>query len=124
MWTVDPVTKKATKLVTFTDATCSAAITEIALDVYAVVAGQYGFSGGSKAGSWGIWKVDFAGGSAKESLIKKVPESRFFNDLTTLNNDTVLIGDASKGAVWRLGVNTGDYRIAIQDATMNPSGSG
>lgn len=123
MWAIDVAAKKASKIASFTDCTCSAAITEIGPDVFAVVAGQYGGSGGNKPGSWGIWKVDFTSGSPVTSLIKKVPESGFWNGLTTLNNDTILIGDASKGAVWRMDVNTGAYSMAIQDTTMAPSGS-
>jgi uncharacterized protein (DUF2141 family) len=121
LWTVDPATKKATKLVSFAGATCSAGITEIAPDVFAVVAGQFSFGGGNKAGSWAIWKVDFTSGTAVASILKAVPESGFFNGLTTLDNSTILIGDASKGAVWRMNVQTGAYSIAIQDALMNPA---
>jgi len=120
-WLVDPATKKASKVATFTDATCSAAIAEVATDVFAVVAGQYGTS--SKAGSWGVWKVDFSAGGATPTttLVKKVPESGMWNGLTTFTNGTVLIGDASKGAVFKMNVLTGDYSIAIQDSTMAPS---
>lgn len=121
-WLVDPATKKASKVATFTDATCSAAIAQVKPDVFAVVAGQYGGSG-NKAGSWGVWTVDFTTGSTPTTkLLKKVPESGFWNGLTAFNNDTVLVGDASKGAVFRVNINTGDYSIAIQDTTMAPSG--
>ncbi|KAF2017200.1 NHL repeat-containing protein [Aaosphaeria arxii CBS 175.79] len=120
LWSLDPTTKNASKVATFPDATCTGGITEIAPDVFAVVAGKFTFAGGNTAGSWGIWKVDFSTGAPKTSLLKKVPESRFFNGLTTLNNDTILIGDAEKGAVWRMNVNTGNYSIAIQDETMVP----
>ncbi|KAF2257489.1 hypothetical protein CC78DRAFT_527741 [Lojkania enalia] len=120
LWTLDPATKKASKLVSFTDATCSAGITEIAPDVFAVVAGNYAMAGGNRPGSWGIWKVDLTSGTAKATLLKKVPESGMWNGLTTLNNDTILIGDATKGAIWKMNVNTGEYSIAVQDATMNP----
>ncbi|KAF2712567.1 hypothetical protein K504DRAFT_401578 [Pleomassaria siparia CBS 279.74] len=121
LWTVDPATKKASKLVSFTGATCSAGIVEIAPDVFAVVAGQFSFSGGNKAGSWAIWKVDFTSGTAVASILKAVPESGFFNGLTAFDNSTILIGDASKGAVWRMDTKTGAYSIAIQDALMNPA---
>ncbi|KAH7116818.1 hypothetical protein B0J11DRAFT_592832 [Dendryphion nanum] len=120
LWTVDPATKKASKVASFTDATCTGAITEIAPDVFAVVAGQFSFGGGNKPGSWAIWKVDFTKATPVASVLKKIPESTFFNGLTTLNNDTILIGDAGKGAIWRLNVNTGAYSIAIQDTTMAP----
>jgi hypothetical protein len=120
LWSVDPATKKASKVATFTDATCAGGIAEIAPDVFAVVAGQFSFGGGLKAGSWGIWKVDFTSGTAKTSLLKKVPESGFFNGLSAFNNGTILIGDASKGAVVAMDVNTGAYSTVIQDATMAP----
>jgi hypothetical protein len=123
LWQVDPATKKAEKVAIFTDTTCSAAIAEVAPDVFAVVAGNYASAGGNKPGSWGVWKVDFTSGTAVTKLLKKVPESGFWNGLTAFNNDTVLIGDASKGAVWRMNINTGAYSLAIEEATMKPSGS-
>lgn len=120
-WLVDPPTKKANKVATFTHCTCSAAIAEIAPDVFAVVAGKYTYS--NTPGSWGVWKVDFTAGSTPTTtLIKTVPESGMWNGMTTFNNDTVLIGDALKGAVFKMNVNTGAYSIVIQDPTMAPSG--
>lgn len=120
-WLVDPSTKKASKVATFTDATCSAAIAEVAPDVFAVVAGQYGSS--SKAGSWGVWRVDFSAGGAMPTttLVKKVPESGMWNGLTAFGNGTVLVGDAAKGAVFKVNVQTGEYGIVIQDSTMAPA---
>ncbi|KAF1962749.1 hypothetical protein CC80DRAFT_398499 [Byssothecium circinans] len=129
LWQIDPATKTAAKVATFTDTTCSAAIAEVAPDVFAVVAGNYASSGGNKPGSWGVWTVDFsaAGGGSetapKTSLVKKVPESGFWNGLSAFANGTVLVGDASKGQVWRLDVYTGRYSVAIEDATMKPSGN-
>ena len=121
-WLVDPPTKKATKVATFTDTTCSAAIAEVAPDVFAVVAGKY--SNSNTPGSWGVWKVDFSDGGAtpKTTLVKKVPESGMWNGLTAFKNDTVLVGDATKGAVFKVNVNTGEYSVAIEDSTMKPSG--
>ncbi|KAF9737836.1 hypothetical protein PMIN06_009009 [Paraphaeosphaeria minitans] len=120
-WLVDPPTKKASKVATFTDTTCSAAIAEVAPDVFAVVAGKY--SNSNTPGSWGVWKVDFSAGGATPTttLVKKVPESGMWNGLSAFNNDTVLVGDASKGAVFKVNVNTGNYSIAIQDSTMAPA---
>jgi outer membrane protein assembly factor BamB len=120
LWSLDPSTKAATKIVTFSDALQSSGITEVTPDVFAVVTGSYSLSGGNKAGSWGIWKVDFTGASPKATKVKIIPESGLFNGLTTLNNNTVLIGDGAKGAVYRLNMSTGEYSIAIQDATMMP----
>ena len=121
-WLVDPPTKKATKVATFTDTTCSAAIAEVAPDVFAIVAGRY--SNSNTPGSWGVWKVDFSAGGTtpKTTLVKKVPESGMWNGLSAFNNDTVLVGDATKGAVFKVNVNTGEYSVAIEDSTMKPSG--
>ncbi|KAF1999117.1 hypothetical protein P154DRAFT_601909 [Amniculicola lignicola CBS 123094] len=121
IWGVNPSTKAASKLATFGNATCSAGIAEISPDVFAVVAGQFSFSGGNKVGSWGIWKVDLTGATATASLLNNVPEAGMFNGLTAFSNDTILIGDALKGAVYRMNVNTGEYSVAISDtATMAP----
>ncbi|KAF1978240.1 hypothetical protein BU23DRAFT_654774 [Bimuria novae-zelandiae CBS 107.79] len=121
VWLVDSPTKKATKVATFTDTTCSAAIAEVAPDVFAIVAGKY--SNSNTPGSWGVWKVDFSAGGASPTttLVKKVPESGMWNGLTAFNNDTVLVGDATKGAVFKVNVNTGAYSVAIEDSTMKPS---
>ncbi|KAF2199813.1 hypothetical protein GQ43DRAFT_442138 [Delitschia confertaspora ATCC 74209] len=119
IYTIDPTSKKATKIGSLTGATCSAAITEVSPDIFAVVAGKY--SGGrNTAGSWAVWKLDFTQATPKITQVKQVPESGMWNGITTLNNDTVLVGDALKGAVFKLSISTGEYSIAIQDTTMAP----
>ncbi|OCL04744.1 NHL repeat-containing protein, partial [Glonium stellatum] len=123
LWSLDPASKSANKIVTFSGTSSTAGITEVTPDVYAVIAGNYSFQGGNKAGSWGIWKVDMTGSSPKASVVKIIPESGMFNGLTTLDNDTVLIGDGAKGAVYRLSMSTGAYSIVIQDASMTPPAS-
>lgn len=120
LWTVDPVTKQGAKAVTLGDATCSAGIVEIAPDVFAVVAGQYGMAGGNKPGSWAIWKVDFTSGNPTASVLKQAPESGMWNGLTNFDSDNVLIGDATKGAIFKMNTKTGDYSIVVQDPTMTP----
>ena len=122
IYNIDPAAKSSTKLTTLTGVTSAAAITEISPDVFAVVGGQYGGAGGAKAGSWGVFKIDVTGATPKVTTIKMIPESVMFNGLTTLNNDTLLIGEG-KGKVYRLSVSTGEYSVAIDDATMAPPSS-
>jgi hypothetical protein len=119
IYTVDPATKKATKIGTLPDVTCSAAITEVQPDVFAVVGGKY--SGGrNTAGSWAVWKIDFTEATPKISQVKQVAESGMWNGITTLNSETVLVADALKGSIFKVNFNTGEYSVVIQDATMAP----
>lgn len=122
LYSIDPVTKTGTKLpVTFTGSTSCSGITELTPDVFAVVTGKY--SGGKNtAGSWAIWKVDFTSGAPVASLVKTFADSTMFNGLTTLNNDTVLIGEG-KGSVIRLTISSGESSTAISDASMAPPSS-
>ncbi|TVY68894.1 hypothetical protein LSUE1_G009416 [Lachnellula suecica] len=122
LYSIDPSTKTGTKLVTFPGFTSTAGITEVSPDVFAVVAGNYSGSGGNKAGSWAIWKVDLTGAAPKTEVVKRFADSTMFNGLTTLNNDTVLIGEG-KGSVIRLSISNGSSSTAIQDASMAPPSS-
>lgn len=121
LYSIDPTTKVGTKLLTFSKATASAGITEVLPDVYAVVTGNYS-AGSNKAGTWGVWKVDLTGTTPTASVVKIFSDSTMFNGITTLNNDTVLIGEG-KGSVIRLSISTGDSSTAIQDASMAPPAS-
>jgi sugar lactone lactonase YvrE len=119
IYTVDPATKKATNIGSLTGVTCSAAITEVSPDIFAVVGGKY--SGGrNTAGSWAVWKLDFTGATPKISQVKQVAESGMWNGITTLNNDTVLVADALKGSIFKVSISTGESSVVIQDATMAP----
>ncbi|KAF2836480.1 hypothetical protein M501DRAFT_939684 [Patellaria atrata CBS 101060] len=124
LWTLDPSTKKATKLASIAGSTCTGAITEISPDVFAGVVGQFSFAGGNKPGSWSVWKADFTGATPQVSILKAIPEAGMLNGITTLGNDTLLVADALKGSVYRLSVSTGAYSVAIQDATMTPPAGG
>jgi hypothetical protein len=122
LWSLDLSTKTTAKVATFTGSTCTAGITEVSPDVFAVVTGNYSQAGGNKPGTWGVWKVNFTGTTPQASVVKMIPESVMFNGLTTLDNDTVLIGEG-KGSVYRLSISNGNYSTAIQDAAMAPPSS-
>ena len=60
-------------------------MTEIAPDIFAVVAGQFSFGGGDKASSWAIWKADFTSGAVAVGTLKAALQPDFFNDPVTLD---------------------------------------
>ncbi|CAG8951683.1 hypothetical protein HYFRA_00005483 [Hymenoscyphus fraxineus] len=121
----------------FPDARSTHGIAEIAPDVFAVGVGDYIVGVGTTFGNYSIWKVDMrplrltrdnaTGGATIEqaaeiSLIADVPESKLFNGMTHLGGDSpyVLVADSVLGAVFRVNTQTGDYKIVIQDALLNP----
>lgn len=114
LYAVDPVAKTSSTAVAVSGAAGLSGIGEITPDVFVVI-------GGSPEGT-AVHKVDFTGGSAKATLIKKVPGAGNMNGLAVFNNDTVLLGDASKGNLIKLTVSTGDSSVALSDPTMVPSG--
>lgn len=100
-------------------------ITELAPDVFAVVAGNFSISQGTSIPkTYSVWQVDFNRGGRcdKISEIKDMPEASFLNGMTTLQQqkDSVLISDSAKGVVFRVDTQTGDYEIVLEDETMKP----
>jgi hypothetical protein len=123
---LDPITKQTTKLLSFSGAQGLTGITEVAPDIFAVISGNATVKGAIsiKSGTWGVWKVDLTGSAPKATLVKVVPESGFFIGITPLNNDTVFIADAGKGSIYKFSLSTGQYSIAVSDASLTaPSGS-
>jgi hypothetical protein len=124
LWTLDPSTKQASKLLSFTGALGLTGIAELSPDVFVVVTGDFNtksFALGS--GSYAVYKVDLTGSTPKSTLVKKVPESGFFIGVAPFNNDTIFIADASKGALYQMTISTGEYAIAMQDAKMKAPSS-
>ncbi|KAL0937335.1 uncharacterized protein CTRU02_207066 [Colletotrichum truncatum] len=125
LWSVNPSSKTATKLYTFPDAYATGGLVEMSPNIWAVITGKYR-SGTNTPGSWGIWKVDLTGPTAKASVVKVVPESKLFNGLAKFEHDktnnTLLIGDAAAGAVYKMNFSTGAYSILLADKSMNPQG--
>lgn len=112
LYSIDPVAKTSKTAISVTGATGLSGIAEYAPDQFAVIGGK------------GIYKVDFSTGtSPKSTLIKTITEASNLNGLATFDNSTVLVADAGKGVVYRFDVNTGVYSVALQDATMAPSGA-
>ena len=122
IWLIDPATKAANKLATISQATATAGIVEMEPDVWYIVGGKY--SGGrNTAGSWGIFRIDLNVASPTVTTFKIISEGKLLNGLTKFDNDTLLIGDAQAGSVYRLSISTGAYSALITaDPAMTPSG--
>lgn len=114
LYAVDPVAKTSSTAVAVSGAAGLSGIGEIAPDVFVVI-------GGSPQGT-AVHQVDFTGGTPKATLVKKIADAKNMNGLAVFNNDTVLLGDAAKGALIKLTVSSGDSSVALSDPTMAPSG--
>jgi hypothetical protein len=98
-------------------------ITEMAHDVFVVIAGNFSIARSeSDPASYSVWEIDFNRGGKCEKVkeIERFPQASFLNGMTTLNRQkkTVLISDSVLGVVWRLNTRTGEYVVALEDATM------
>ncbi|KAH6672541.1 quino protein amine dehydrogenase beta chain-like protein [Halenospora varia] len=112
-------------------------ITEVEPDVFAVIVGN--FSAKTIAtipGSYSVWRVDMRSFGCEESgkvqtraavsKIASIPEGQLLNGMTHISQGSpyVLIADSGLGAVFRLNVKTGQYKIAISDLLMKPEATG
>lgn len=113
LYLIDPSAKTIKTGVVVTGASGLSGIREIAPDVFAVI-------GSGKA----IYKVDFSGSTPSSSLIKAIDGAGTLNGLAVLDNDTVLVGDAGKGQIWRFTISTGASAVAIADPTMKDAAFG
>ena len=96
----------------FSDAEMATGITELAPDVYAVIASNH------------VWKVemDNTDGEAVVTSINTIPMGSL-NGMAVLNQTAglVAIADTHLGLVWRLDANSGNYSIMLKDETMAPN---
>jgi hypothetical protein len=108
-----------------------AGIAEYQPDVFAVISGNHSFTETIQvAGTWKVWSVDLRGveitttnGQAKLSSppvvkeIAHVKPAQFLNGLTVLSeiDQTLLISDVNGGLIWSLDIETGNYKVAIND---------
>ncbi|MDI1488669.1 MAG: hypothetical protein OHK93_007945 [Ramalina farinacea] len=90
---------------------------EIAPDVFAVVAGNWTEPGSHTPGSFSVWSIDLTTrGKPKVKQIAALPEANALNGMTTLHGgspDIVLIADSVLGALWKLNVTSGEYKMAF-----------
>ena len=112
LYIVDPVAKTSSTALTVKGASGLSGIGEYAPDKYALI------------GSNAIYNVDFTVTPPTATLVKAVAGAGTLNGLTVLNNETVLVADAGKGAVYSFSMKTGDSAITIQDQTLVGPGFG
>jgi streptogramin lyase len=112
LYAVDPVAKTSSTALTVTGARGLSGIGEYSPDKYAIIGGN------------SIYSVDFTGTAPKATLVKAVAGAGTLNGLAVLNNETVLVADAGKGAVYSFNMATGDSVVTIQDQTMVGPGFG
>ncbi|KAJ4982658.1 hypothetical protein SVAN01_11848 [Stagonosporopsis vannaccii] len=128
LYSISPKTQAANLVIDLkdeADAIGLLGITEMAHDVFVVVAGNFSIARAeSDPASYSVWEIDFNRGGRcdKVNEIERIPQASFLNGLTTLNRqkETVLMSDSVLGVVWRLNIRTGEYVIALEDATMKP----
>ena len=114
----------------FPNDTCITGITEVQEDVFytqSVLCDIYNFH--FQLNSTVVWEVDMRhyskGGLASVRKLVDIPEAGVLNGMTLLSDidGTVLMADSTIGVVWRLNVNTGSYRIVINDSLLSPNSS-
>ncbi|KAJ6150710.1 hypothetical protein N7470_007304 [Penicillium chermesinum] len=133
VWSVDPKTGNASVAHSFPNATSCFGISEIDDDVFAVVVGNFSTKTyAPTAGSFSVQKLDFnKAGAGNErvsagpaaSVIAAVPEAQALNGMTTFTKESnlVLIADSPIGAVWKVDIKSGEYKVALNDTAMTPA---
>ena len=113
----------------FPDVQALTGIAEIAPNVFAVIAGNVTFRGPTP-GSWTVWRLDLTDwdlrmGShtqplavSKVSKIADITEVAYAKGMTQLSDQYLLVSDFAAGAVYRLDVNTGAYKVVVRDSLM------
>ena len=102
-------------------------IAESSPDRFAVLAGNFSFDTGSQKGSYSVWNVDFSssnesiGAAPQVSKVVDLTEGEFLNGVSSLSNDTVLVGDLEAGVIYGVNVNTGTYYLASKDPVLAPA---
>ncbi|KAH8662707.1 hypothetical protein BGZ61DRAFT_432234 [Ilyonectria robusta] len=127
LYQIDPLHSRVKLVENFQQANALSllGITEMAPDVFIVIAGNFSVSRRmSDPKSYSIWRIDFNRGGKCEKIseIERIPEANFLNGMTTLNHrtDSVLVSDSARGVVWRVDIATTDYEIVLEDETMKP----
>ncbi|CAM6083701.1 unnamed protein product [Calypogeia fissa] len=118
----------------FTSALGVAGIAEYDEDVFAVITGNFSFvTDDVGPGTWAVWSVDLRGVESQPDntlypppqihKIADVNEARSLNGISLLSKDkgTILVGDVSAGNIIRLDVESGDYKVVINNTFTLPA---
>lgn len=119
IWQIDPLRNTAKRIHRFPSATSATSLVETEPDIFAVAIGNWSRRTFESApGSWSIWKIDMRAESRVEvSKVTDIPEANFIDGMTNLPtlHQTVLVGDAGLGVVYRVDVEAGKYHPVISD---------
>ncbi|MCJ1331285.1 hypothetical protein MMC10_007974 [Thelotrema lepadinum] len=127
LFILDPTAANATaKLVyTFPEAVSLTGIAETSPDKFAIAVGNFSFTSGAQAGSWSIWTVDF-GNSSGSSVSPKISKATdlsqavLLDGMSSLSNDTILVGDIDAGVIYGVNIETGLSYVASTDPALAP----
>ncbi|CAM6116229.1 unnamed protein product [Calypogeia fissa] len=118
----------------FTSALGVSGIAEYDKDVFAVMTGNFSFATDDVGpGTWAVWSVDPRGVESQPDntlypppqihKIADVTEARSLNGISLLSKEkgTILVGDVSAGNIIRLDVESGDYKVVINNTFTLPA---
>ncbi|KAJ7138633.1 hypothetical protein C8R46DRAFT_922206 [Mycena filopes] len=129
LFTLDPTTPNdhnnatLTPVHTFPNATSLTGITEYRPGVFALVASTINTTTRRTApGSITIWSIDLNPRVPSVHLIASLPSAPSANGLTAMPHhpDILLTADSVAGTVRQVNTRTGEVRLAVQDASMQP----
>jgi len=137
LYLVDPSTpalgptfsKTATLVHSFPPELSVLGITELQPDQFYVIVGNFSLSPVDLGlGTYSVWSVDLqkynpisnTGATTKE--VSALTQASLLNGMSTfdVSKDLVIVSDSIKGAVWVVNVQTGDYKILLQEPEMAP----
>jgi hypothetical protein len=134
VWSVNTTSGDASVVHSFSNVTSCFGISEIEVDVFAVVIGNFSTKTYQPTpGSFSLQKLDFNNVDDKEddrtsklpaaSEIAALPDAQALNGMATLSKESnmVLIADSPKGAVWKVHTKSGNYSVALNHTTMLPA---
>ncbi|KAF2170855.1 hypothetical protein M409DRAFT_35870, partial [Zasmidium cellare ATCC 36951] len=127
VWQIDPVSKSATLVTRFENATSALGIAEVQQDVFAIAVGNWSdVTFKTTPGSYSIWTVDLreiprsAGLSPPHIRVTKitnVPQAGFLNGLCALPGrpNSILVGDSDKGVIYQVNLAAKSSIIWLDD---------
>lgn len=123
IWTIDPVSKTGSLLVSVPGVSALLGIVETEPDVFVFAAANFTFQTGFATGSAQMWELSFCGKNLVPEirLIAELPETGLPNGVVQWDDETVLFADTSKGQVIKLDINTGTATSVLEDSTMLPT---
>ncbi|RDW93657.1 uncharacterized protein DSM5745_00979 [Aspergillus mulundensis] len=127
LWSIEPNTNtsrpgRGALLTTFPNAMSTLGITELARDVFAVVAGNLSLPSVTPTpGSFAVWTVNLTGTVPSTQVLAHMPAADFLDGMAKFGDDLLLLTDASQGAIWRLNMTSGESCVMLSHPSMVPA---